>query len=191
MVFLSKTSPIKRFGIAGVGVLVLVAAIAASRFTLSALSEPGRTETFFATKAKHYLVRRSSGGVPAPPLDRVEGLKQGGKLFGMECAACHGLSGHDPTDAGRWMYPRAADLTSRGSQSYSDQEIFWVVKNGIRWSGMPAFGGVEPDEHIWDLVFYVRALPKDSPAKPTIGGLSGKPSSRRSATYLWETQYER
>jgi len=47
------------------------------------------------------------------------------------------------------MYPRAADLTSR-------------VKNGIRLSGMPAFGKVEPDEHIWNLVFYVRTLSKST-----------------------------
>src|SRR5208337_1974459 len=149
MVFLAKWSPMKRLVIAGGGVVVLVVAIAASRFTLSALPEPGRAETFLATKAKHYLVRRSSSdGVPDPPHDRVAGLKEGGRLFGMECAACHGLSGQNPSDAGRWMYPRAADLTSRGSQSYSDHEIFWVVKNGIRWSGMPAFGSVEPDDHI-------------------------------------------
>jgi len=184
MAFLSKWSAMKRFVLAGVGVLVLVVAIAASRFTLSALPEPGRMETLFATKVKHYLVRRSSsGGVPAPPLDRVAGLKEGGRLFGMECAACHGFSGQSPTDAGRWMYPRAADLTSLGAQSYSDHEIFWVVKNGIRWSGMPAFGSVEPDEHIWDLVFYVRALPKASAAEPAIGGLSQQQPSQRSVTY--------
>jgi len=65
------------------------------------------------------------------------------------------------------MYPRAADLTSRESQSYSDQEIFWIIRNGIRLSGMPAFGKVEPDDHIWDLVSYVRALPKAQPqSKP-------------------------
>ncbi|MGO9086127.1 MAG: c-type cytochrome [Candidatus Sulfotelmatobacter sp.] len=174
----------KRLVIAGVGAAVLVVAIAASRFTLSALSEPGRAETFFATKAKHYLVRRSSSdGVPAPPRDRVAGLKEGERLFGMECAACHGLSGRDPTDAGRGMYPRAADLTSPGSQSYSDHEIFWVVKNGIRWSGMPAFGSVEPDEDIWDLVFYVRALPKTSAAEPPIEGIPEKQPSQQSGTH--------
>ena len=157
----------KKFVIAGV-VLVLVAAIAvaaASQFTLSALPDPGRTETFLATKAKHYLVRRSSrDGIPPAPADRQAAVKEGDRLFGTECGACHGASGHNPTDAGRWMYPRAADLTSRDSQSYSDQEVFWIIKNGIRLSGMPAFGKVEPDEHIWDLVFYVRTLPKAVPA---------------------------
>jgi mono/diheme cytochrome c family protein len=147
-----------------VGVLVLVAAIAvASRLTLSALPEPGQTETLLAIKIKHYLVRRSAGnGVPPPPPDRQAGIKEGEKLFGTECAVCHGLSGQNPTDAGRWMYPRAANLASRDSQSYSDQEVFWIIKNGIRSSGMPAFGHIEPDEHIWDLALYVRTLPKGS-----------------------------
>jgi mono/diheme cytochrome c family protein len=61
------------------------------------------------------------------------------------------------------MYPRVADLTSRYTQSYSDQELFWIIKNGIRLSGMPAFGKVESDEHIWDLVLYVRMLPRAPP----------------------------
>ncbi len=95
-----------------------------------------------------------------PPTDRQASIKEGDRLFGTECAACHGASGHNPTDGGRWMYPRAADLTSRDVQSYSDREVFWIIQNGIRLSGMPAVGRVETDEHIWDLVFYIHTLPK-------------------------------
>ena len=157
----------KKFVIVGLGVLALLAVIvlvALSIFTLSALPEPGRMETFLATQAKHYLVRRSSRRDVPPALgDRQATVKEGERIFGTECGACHGNSGHNPTDAGRWMYPRAADLTSPDSQSYSDRELFWIVKNGIRLSGMPAFGKVESDEHIWDLVFYVRSLPRTNP----------------------------
>jgi mono/diheme cytochrome c family protein len=157
----------KKFVAVGVGVLALLTAIVAalpSLFTLSALPEPGRTETLLATRAKHYLIHRSTHEViPPAPADQQVRIKEGERLFGTECGACHGNSGHNPTDAGRWMYPRAADLTSRDSQSYSDRELFWIVKNGIRLSGMPAFGKVESDEHIWDLVFYVRSLPKMNP----------------------------
>jgi mono/diheme cytochrome c family protein len=56
------------------------------------------------------------------------------------------------------MYPRASDLTSPAVQGYSDGELFWIVKNGIRLSGMPAFARVESDEHIWDLVHYLRTM---------------------------------
>jgi len=142
-------------------ILVLVGGgVMASQFDLSALPEPGRTETLLATKAKHFFVRRASrAGPPPAPTDMKASLTEGDKLFGTDCAECHGNSGRKPTDAGRWMYPRAADLGSAEVQRYSDRELFWIVKSGIRLSGMPAFGRVESDEHIWDLVRFVRTLP--------------------------------
>jgi mono/diheme cytochrome c family protein len=63
------------------------------------------------------------------------------------------------------MYPRGADLTSPEVQRYSDRELFWIVKNGIRMSGMPAFGKGETDEHIWKLVQYLRTLPAQANAR--------------------------
>ncbi len=92
---------------------------------------------------------------------KLDALQEPGHLetvFGTDCSMCHGPDGHTPTDSGRWMYPRASDLTSFTVQRYSDRELFWIVKNGIRLSGMPAFGKVESDEHIWNLVHYVRTL---------------------------------
>jgi mono/diheme cytochrome c family protein len=146
-----------------IGVFALIALgglAAALLFDLSALPEPGRVETYLATRAKHMLVRRSSReGIPPPLKDIPSSVAEGEKLFGVECATCHGLNGRTPTDAGRWMYPRAADLDSPETQNYSGRELFWIVKNGIRLSGMPAFGKVESDEHVWHLVNYVRSLP--------------------------------
>jgi mono/diheme cytochrome c family protein len=139
----------------------LVAIIGFTRIKLDALQEPGHLETVLATWAKHAIVRRSSRqGIPPAPASLQASIEEGDKLFGTECAACHGLDGHQPTDAGRWMYPRAADLISPEVQQYSDRELFWIVKNGIRLSGMPAFGRVESDEHIWNLVHYLRTLPR-------------------------------
>jgi mono/diheme cytochrome c family protein len=139
------------------------ALLAISQFGLSAMPEPGHVETYLAVSAKHIFVRRGSReAIPPAPSNLKASIEEGEKLFGTECAACHGLDGHKPTDAGRWMYPRAADLTSREAQQYSDRELFWIVKNGIRLSGMPAFGKVETDEHVWNLVQYVRTL-RDPP----------------------------
>jgi len=59
--------------------------------------------------------------------------------YGTECATCHGMNGRVPNDAGRWMYPRVADLTSLEVHSYADRELFWMVRNDIRLSGMPAY----------------------------------------------------
>jgi len=45
-------------------------------------------------------------------------------------------------------------------QSYSDQELFWIINNGIKFTGMPGFGKLEAPDHIWSLVNYVRTLPR-------------------------------
>ena len=130
-----------------------------SRFNLSAMNEPGRTESYLAANLKHIIVRKSTRReIPPLPANTQASISEGDKLYGVECAMCHGLDGHTPTDAGRWMYPRAADLVSPEVQRYSDAQLFWIVRNGIRFSGMPAFGKVETDEHIRNLVHYVRSL---------------------------------
>ena len=142
--------------------LVLAAVIGIVGFIqirLDALQEPGHLETVVATQAKHLLVRwNSREGIPPAPANLQASIEEGDKLYGTDCAMCHGSDGHTLTDNGRWMYPRASDLTSSAVQHYSDPELFWIVKNGIRLSGMPAFGRVESDEHIWNLVHYVKTL---------------------------------
>jgi mono/diheme cytochrome c family protein len=144
-----------------------------TRIRLDALQEPGHVETFLATLVKHLLVHRSSReGIPPAPTNLQASIEEGDKFYATDCSMCHGLDGRTPTDTGRWMYPRAADLTSPEVQQYSDRELFWIVKNGIRLSGMPAFAGVESDEHIWNLVHYLRTLlprsaPTPSPQPPS------------------------
>jgi len=159
----------KRFLWVSAAILALMflgGALLASQFNLSALPEPGKAETLLATKAKRFMIRRASQGeIPPPPKDMKASLVEGDKIFGTDCSECHGNSGRKPTDAGRWMYPRAADLGSADVQKYSDKELFWIVKNGIRLSGMPAFGKVESDENIWDLVRFVRTLPANPSSK--------------------------
>ena len=139
---------------------VLLIVVGFYQISIDALQEPGRLETILATQAKHLLIHRSSSGdgISSAPIDLPASIEAGDRLFGTECAQCHGLDGHTPTDTGRWMYPRAPDLASFEVQQYSDRELFWIVKNGIRLSGMPAFGKVESDEHIWNLAHYVRTL---------------------------------
>ena len=147
---------------------VVVVIVGFTQIRLDALQEPGHVETFLATQVKHLLVRRSSReGIPPAPTNLQASIEEGDKLYAIDCSMCHGPDGHTPTDSGRWMYPRASDLPSPAVQRYSDRELFWIVKNGIRLSGMPAFGRVESDEHIWNLVHYLRTLPRS--ARPESG----------------------
>jgi mono/diheme cytochrome c family protein len=163
----------KRWMLVVLIVLALAAVALIAGFTqirIDAIQEPGHLETFLATKAKHFLIHRSSrDGIPPAPANFQASIEEGDKLYATECAMCHGSDGRTATDAGRWMYPRASDLTSPPVQRYSDRELFWIVKNGIRLSGMPAFGRVESDEHIWNLVHYVRTLASPHPESEGAG----------------------
>lgn len=135
------------------------AAFAAYQFSLSALNEPGRAETYLATQAKLWFVSRAARkGVPAGPVNDDSSVVVGGMIFRGECASCHGIEGRKPTPIGRWMYPRTLDLGSPEVQQWSDAELFWIIKNGIRLSGMPGFAKIHSDKEIWNLVQYVRSL---------------------------------
>jgi mono/diheme cytochrome c family protein len=134
--------------------------IGLEHFHLSALQEPGPVETRAANAAKQFFIRLASHeGIPRRPLDTKASIEAGGTLYGLDCGACHGVDGRAQTPSGQWMYPRAADLTSKRVQSYSDQELFWIINNGIRFTGMPGFGKVETPDDIWSLVNYMRTLP--------------------------------
>ena len=145
---------------------VVLIVVVLMRFNLTALPEPGHVETYAANRAKRFFVYRASHrGIPPRPIDTKASLDDGGTHFGLECSICHGTDGRGQAPLGQWMYPRPADLTSKQVQSYSDRELFWILQNGIRFTGMPAFGKVETPEHIWDLVNYVRTLPGNSRSK--------------------------
>ena len=127
--------------------------------SLSALDEPSRLETRVATGMKHVLVhRQASKHASSRPADLASRAAVGGMQFRGSCAACHGLDGRTPSDIGRAMYPHASDLGSVSVQQWSDEELFWIVKHGIRLTGMPGFGRNMSDDEIWPLVAYIRTL---------------------------------
>jgi len=138
---------------------VVLIGVGMMQLRLTALQEPGLLETRITNQAKHFTIRRaSSQGIPPRPVDIKASREAGATHYGLDCGTCHGVDGRAQTASGRWMYPRATDLTSEEVQSYSDQELFWIIKNGIRYTGMPAFGKMETADNIWGLVNYVRTL---------------------------------
>ena len=152
----------KTVWIATILVAVFVAAgfFAISQANISALPKPGGFETSIATPLRNWLIRRAaSGPIPPAPPATPEAISQGANMFGMACATCHGQGGRHPTAVGGGLYPRAADLASPAVQELSDRELFWVIKNGIRMTGMPGFGRTLTNNEIWQLVDFVRSLP--------------------------------
>ncbi len=73
---------------------------------------------------------------------------------------CHGAPGVDASAIGEGLNPPAPDLTLPKVQGRTDGELFWLVQNGLRMTGMPAFGPTHPEEEIWKIVAFLRHLPE-------------------------------
>ena len=140
--------------------LIMLAGFAASRASISALDEPGHLETALATSAKHHVVARAAARMKLnPPAYSDAASKSGQVLFSIECAVCHG-NGRVPSRIGQAMYPRVPDLSSAEIQKWTDPELFWIIQHGVRLSGMPGFKSMDTDAQLWNLVQYIRTLPK-------------------------------
>lgn len=162
----------RRSGWIAVAVVVVVVAglvaYAVSTATISALPTPGRFETSIATRAKNFFIHRAAAGaLPTPVPLNAAAIAQGKALFGMDCATCHGQDGRHAAPIGQSMYPRAADLGSAEVRQLSRRELFWVIQNGIRFTGMPGFGRINSDQEIWEIADYVHTLGRSRrPASP-------------------------
>src|SRR5206468_7122711 len=76
------------------------------------------------------------------------------------CVVCHGAPGVEMGEAGKGLNPPPPFLDSPAVQGRTDGQMFWIVKNGIRMTGMPAWGPTHKDEEIWQMVAFMRHLPQ-------------------------------
>jgi len=84
--------------------------------------------------------------------------------FADHCASCHGNDGRGDTQMGRNLFPKAPDMRLAGTQDKTDGELYWIIENGIRLTGMPAWGKGGPDDtDTWKLVHFVRRLNELTP----------------------------
>ena len=146
-------------------VLLMVLAVVGGWFLLqhmdiSSLDRPGRVENYLAIHAKHLLVARAAQQtLPAETENTADNIEDGHTSYGSLCAGCHGYDGRTPTKLGNSFYPKAPSLADSGAQSFTDPQLFVIIRGGIRLSGMPAFGNSQANEQLWNLVHYLRTLP--------------------------------
>jgi len=80
--------------------------------------------------------------------------------FADHCAICHANNGSGNTEIGQNLYPKAPDLRLPQTQSLTDGELYHTIHNGIRLTGMPAWGTEGKDDDRWKLVLFIRHLPQ-------------------------------
>lgn len=141
--------------------IVLLSALGtfALRGGISARPEPSALEAALARRVRHLAVPSSARALANPvPVD-AEVLRQARAHFADHCASCHADDGKGQTEMGRALYPRSPDLTAAATQQLSDGELFYIIENGIRFTGMPGWGAAGRPEESWKLVAFIRHLP--------------------------------
>jgi mono/diheme cytochrome c family protein len=129
---------------------------------LSAREEPGTLEAAAARRARTLAVARHARSLQNPVAYSDAVVAAGRAHFADHCAVCHANDGSGDTQMGRGLYPRAPDMRASATQELSDGELYWIIENGIRFTGMPAWstGTKEGQEASWHLVHFIRRLPK-------------------------------
>lgn len=143
------------------GAVVTAAMYSVSRRGLSTRAAPSRVEEFMARSMRRLATPSDvrSMNNPVEPTEAV--LEDGLQHFADHCAVCHANDGSGDTEIGRGLYPRAPDMRLAVTQDLSDGELFSIIENGIRLTGMPAWGTGTPEGEraSWALVHFIRRLP--------------------------------
>ncbi len=128
----------------------------------SARDQPTAVETFVARRLRHLAVPRRALRARNPVAATPAVLMQARAHFADHCALCHANDGSGQTKIGQNLYPKAPDMRQPDTQSLTDGELFYIIHNGIRFTGMPAWGNGVPEEDVesWKLVHFIRHLPE-------------------------------
>ncbi len=121
---------------------------------------PSREETTLANAAKDVVIPLEAGKMKNPLPETDEVVSQGQAVFLESCALCHGADGHGQTSIGRNMYPPAADMHSAHVQHWSEGQLFWIIRNGVRLTGMPSWQSSISEDDTWKLARFIHSIPR-------------------------------
>ncbi|HEX4487826.1 MAG TPA: c-type cytochrome [Terriglobales bacterium] len=156
-----------------IAIVVALGAFAIIAFSFSgpirnccgARPEPSATEAKLARSLHALSIPGEARDARNPFSANPEILQEARRHFADHCASCHANDGSGNTEMGRNLYPRSPDMRQAATQQLTDGELYYIIHNGIRWTGMPAWGSTDNDPDSWKLVLFVRHLPDLTPVE--------------------------
>ena len=140
--------------------IVPLLVMAMGMMDMSASAKPGMLERIFAPWAFTHSMEKRAPEAKNPFANDPSALASGMAHYRENCVVCHGAPSVKPAELAAGLNPPVPNLDTDDAQSLSDGKLFWIIKNGIRMTGMPAFGETHSDDEIWHIVTFVRHLPK-------------------------------
>jgi mono/diheme cytochrome c family protein len=145
-------------------VAVIAFGVVFVRRGISARKQPSGMETTVARAVRHMAIPKIDREEENPWATVVtpEVLKDAREHFADHCSQCHANDGSGKTEMGQYLYPRAPDMRLPATQNLTDGELYYIIRNGVPLTGMPAWGepNLDQDDDSWQLVLFIRHLPK-------------------------------
>jgi len=160
------------------GLVLLTATVVVLFSGCTAAKKPSKVEATLANMAKDVVIPIEAENKKNPLIASEQTVNQGRETYMQSCALCHGEDGHGSTNLGRNMYPPAMDLTSPHVQHWNDAELFWIIENGVRLTGMPSWKSSISETDTWKLAHFIHQLPRlevKAAARPALAEAEAKP----------------
>jgi len=127
-------------------------------YNISTTDPHWKITSWLLEKVRDRSISAHSRGIVAPSLKDEKLIGNGFGHYHAMCRLCHGAPGHPPDEFAEGLYPSPPNLTSREIQEFTDAELYWIVKNGIKMTGMPGFGVTHDEKGLWGIVAFLRRL---------------------------------
>jgi len=128
-------------------------------YNVSALSKDHRIVEWILTNVRIRSVERQARNIEPPSLEGMEQILAGLASYEAMCTDCHTPIGSRPTPLAQGLNPPAPNL-AKAAQYMTAAEMFWVIKNGVKMTGMPAWGPTHKDEILWEITAFLQQLPR-------------------------------
>ena len=149
------------------GVMAVVGVVWLWMSGIGTRTAPMPLESAVARSARSAMIPSGARQLPNPEPATSENIRAGLEHWADHCASCHANNGSGDTEVGRSLYPPAPDMRLPATQNLSDGELFYIIENGVKLTGMPAWGTGTPEgaRDSWHLVQFIRRLPTLSDAE--------------------------
>ena len=142
-------------GMAAIIGIALIAGLTGAVNVAATEQDPAPLGWFLHTSFERSVAARSGDISPPSDLGRPERIERGARSYAAMCAGCHTPPGLDDTPRALGLNPAPPKLAAL-AEHRADAAAFWVIRNGVRMTGMPAFGPSHADPELWDLVAFLR-----------------------------------
>jgi mono/diheme cytochrome c family protein len=155
----------KKLGVAlalvvGIAVAAIAIVVGTGIYNVAADEEHTALGYWLLQTTRDRSIAARAADIEVPDLADLERVKRGAGNYDSMCVGCHLAPGAQETELSRGLYPEPPNLSS--ADNFNPARAFWVIKHGIKSTGMPAWGKSMEDSYIWDMVAFLREMPSMS-----------------------------